>query len=156
VPIDWPSSEVIRSPSCRPASLAGDFGSLGAQPVAVSEAWTHEATVTVAGCWSGVRAGLGTPTRNRVIHSTTKPRMKWVTEPADITIVRFHTGYRHIARGWSASSSCGVIPSIFTKPPSGSALRPYSVSPRRKENRVGPNPAKYRLTFMPNALAVSM
>jgi hypothetical protein len=102
---------------------------------------------------------LGTPTRNSVIHSTTKPRTKWVTEPADITIVRFHTGYRHIARGSSAgatSSSCGVIPTIFTKPPSGIALSPYSVSPRRNENRVGPKPAKYRVTFMPNALAVSM
>ena len=73
--------------------------------------------------------------------------------------MRFHRGYRHIARGWSSgatSSSCGVIPTIFTKPPSGMPFSPYSVSPRRNENRVGPKPAKYRVTFIPNALAVTM
>ena len=69
--------------------------------------------------------------------------MKWVIEPADITMVRFHTGKRHMARGWSAgsmSSSCGVIPTILQKPPSGIHASPYSVSPRRNENTFGPNP----------------
>src|SRR5437773_9953406 len=104
-------------------------------------------------------AGFGTPTNVNVIHSTTNARMKWVIDPADITTVRFHTGYRHIARGSSSgatSSSCGVIPTILTKPPSGRAFRPYSVSPRRKDHSVGPKPAKYLVTFIPNDLAVSM
>src|SRR5215475_10117799 len=54
-----------------------------------------------------------------------------------------------------SSSSCGVIPTIFTNPPAGMAFSPYSVSPRRNENSVGPNPMKYCVAFIPNALAVS-
>ena len=46
------------------------------------------------------------------------------------------------------------MPTILTKPPNGIALMPYSVSPLRNDQSVGPNPAKYRVTFMPNALAV--
>src|SRR3989440_6105324 len=153
---DLPLNEVITSPSCRPARLAGDSGSLAAQPVAVSLAGTQSLTVTIAGCFAESYAGLGTPTKLNVIHSTMKPRTKWVTEPATITTVRFQSGNVHIARSSSASSSCGVIPTIFTKPPSGMALRPYSVSPRWKDHRVGPKPAKYRVTFIPNRLAVSM
>jgi hypothetical protein len=68
-----------------------------------------------------------------------------VIEPADMTTVRFHTGKRHIARGWSSgatSSSCGVIPTILQKPPSGMAFKPYSVSPRWNEKIVGPKPTK--------------
>src|SRR5207249_8374963 len=130
----------------------------GPQPAESSVATTHGATEIVAGCRvMSSASGFGTPTRNRVSHNTTKPSTKWVAEPALITTVRFQRGYRHIARGWSAgttSSSCGVIPTIFTKPPSGIALSPYSVSPRRNDHRVGPNPAKYRVTFIPNALAV--
>ena len=74
------------------------------------------------------------------IQSSTNPMMKWVTEPAAITIVRFHTGNRHMARSsspGSTSSSCGVMPTILTNPPSGIALTPYSVSPlvERPESR---------------------
>ena len=32
------------------------------------------------------------------------------------------------------------MPGIAMNPPSGNALMPYSVSPLRKENRVGPKP----------------
>ncbi len=31
---------------------------------------------------------------------------------------------------------------------------PYSVSPRRKDHRRGPNPTKYSVTFMPLRLAM--
>ncbi len=47
------------------------------------------------------------------------------------------------------------MPSIFTKPPAGMALTPYSVSPRRVDHRVGPKPTKKRDAFMPNDLAVA-
>ena len=74
-----------------------------------------------------------------------------------MTMVRFHTGNRHIARcssPFGTSSSCGVIPTILTNPPSGMALMPYSVSPRRNDHRVGPKPTKYRVAFILNNLAV--
>ena len=44
---------------------------------------------------------------------------------------------------------------ILTKPPSGTALMPYSVSPFCLDHRVGPNPAKNWVAFMPNLLAVT-
>src|SRR6266498_5406495 len=53
------------------------------------------------------------------------------------------------------SLSCGLIPAILQKPPSGSALIPYSVSPRLVDQRVLPKPMKKRSTFMPNSLAVA-
>jgi hypothetical protein len=47
------------------------------------------------------------------------------------------------------------MPAILQKPPSGSALSPYSVSPRRNDQTVGPKPRKNRSTFMSNSLAVT-
>src|SRR5215207_3087116 len=87
----------------------------------------------------------------------TSASRKWVADPATSTTVRCHSGKRQNARGASAGStgSSGVIPTIFTKPPAGIALRPYSVSPRRKEKTVGPKPAKYWVAFIPKPLAVS-
>src|SRR5699024_6443226 len=38
------------------------------------------------------------------------------------------------------AGSGGYIPGIAMNPPSGNAFTPYSVSPRRKENSVGPKP----------------
>ena len=86
----------------------------------------------------------------------TKPMTKCMAGPAPITTVRFQAGNRHMARGWSASSSCGVMPVILTKPPTGMALTPYSIPPRRTDHRVGPNPAKNRVTRMPSSLAAVM
>ncbi len=79
-------------------------------------------------------------------------------DPADITTVRFQVLNRHIARGASSgvTSSSAVMPAMSQKPPSGIHFRPYSVSPRRQENTVGPKPTKYRRTFMPKAFAVTM
>ena len=48
-----------------------------------------------------------------------------------------------------------VMPTIFTKPPAGIALTPYSVSPFRVDQSVWPNPTKNWVTFMPNFLAVT-
>src|SRR5215475_15216825 len=157
--------DVISSPLRRPACLAGArFGS----QVALALVATQGCTCTYgADAFSVVsfavrnfsHFGFVTPTNDTVIHNKMKPRMKWVTEPEAMTIVRFQTAWRHIARGSSSgatSSSCGVIPTIFTNPPSGSALTPYSVSPRRKDHSVGPKPTKYRVTFMPKAFAVPM
>jgi hypothetical protein len=47
----------------------------------------------------------------------------------------------------------GNIPIIRTYPPSGMALRPYSVSPRRRENTVGPKPTMYCVHLTPKRLA---
>ena len=44
---------------------------------------------------------------------------------------------------------------ILTKPPTGSALTPYSVSPRRVDQIVEPKPTKNWVAFMPKALAVT-
>ena len=41
------------------------------------------------------------------------------------------------------------MPTILTKPPAGMALMPYSVSPRRRDQRVGPKPTKNWVAFMP-------
>src|SRR5512138_1734311 len=112
--------------------------------------------------WASVVVGydvFGRPSVKATTQAAARASRKWVIEPADMTMVRFQTGYRHIARGWSSgatSSSCGVIPTILQKPPSGIALRPYSVSPRRHEKIVGPKPTKYFVTFMPKRLAVIM
>ncbi|COW34318.1 Uncharacterised protein [Mycobacterium tuberculosis] len=50
----------------------------------------------------------------------------------------------YIARSRSSgsSSSTGVMPAMSQKPPSGTALTPYSVSPRRVDHNVGPKPTK--------------
>ena len=47
------------------------------------------------------------------------------------------------------------MPMIRTNAPSGSARTPYSVSPRRKLHRRGPNPMKNWVAFMPVHLAVT-
>ena len=47
------------------------------------------------------------------------------------------------------------MPTIFTKPPAGIALTPYSVSPFRRDQSVGPKPTKNWVAFMPNFLAVT-
>jgi len=48
-----------------------------------------------------------------------------------------------------------VMPVIFTNPPSGRALTPYSVSPRRNDQMVEPKPTKNWVACMRNALAVT-
>src|SRR5918992_5049330 len=45
------------------------------------------------------------------------------------------------------------MPTIFTNPPSGRALMPYSVSPRWNDHSVGPNPTKNLVALKSNALA---
>ncbi len=140
------------SPGSSPAWAAGLSGSVPALQAtgclvfgSSLKSLTHEVTAPIlAGELLTLRSS-GTPTNANSAHSVANARMKWVTEPAVMTIVRFHTGKRHIARfssPGSTSSSCGVIPTIFTKPPRGSALTPYSVSPRRNDHSVGPKPTK--------------
>ncbi|SIN13009.1 Uncharacterised protein [Mycobacteroides abscessus subsp. abscessus] len=62
--------------------------------------------------------------------------------------------------GVSASASAlvsapagGYIPIMEMYPPRGMALMPYSVSPRRRENRVLPKPIMYCVTRTPKSLA---
>ena len=64
--------------------------------------------------------------------------------PPSMTAIRFHALCRYIARSTSsgAISSSAVMPAMSQKPPAGIALRPYSVSPRRKLNTLGPKPMK--------------
>ena len=47
------------------------------------------------------------------------------------------------------------MPTIFTNPPAGMALTPYSVSPFVRDQSVGPKPRKNWVAFMPNFLAVA-
>ena len=49
----------------------------------------------------------------------------------------------------------GFIPVIFTKPPSGTAPIPYSVSPRLMLTSFGGKKRKKRSTLMPVALAAA-
>ena len=103
-----------------------------------------EMAAILAGALS-VASLFGTPTSTNITQSATNARMKCATDPADITIVRCQTGNRHMARSsspGSTSSSCGVIPTILTNPPRGSAFTPYSVSPFRNDHSVGPKPTK--------------
>jgi hypothetical protein len=114
---------------------------------------THEETCET----TGFSARFGSPNVTAIAYSTTKPSRKWVNGPVAITTVRFHVFCRHMARGSSsgATSSSAVIPAISQNPPTGMALSPYSVSPRRNDQMRGPMPMKYLRTFMPNAFAVS-
>jgi hypothetical protein len=59
-----------------------------------------------------------------------------------MTAIRFHALCRYMARGSSSAvtSSRAVMPAMSQKPPAGMALKPYSVSPRRKLNSLGPKP----------------
>ena len=88
---------------------------------------------------------------------STAASTKCMNEPAASTISRCQPGARRNDRGSSSgsTSSIDVIPMILTKPPSGSALMPYSVSPRWVDQIVGPKPMKYWVHFMPNRLAVT-
>src|SRR5689334_6052560 len=85
-----------------------------------------------------------------------KASTKCMNEPAQSTRMRCQPGWWRNERGSSAGSSTSsseCIPMILTKPPTGSALMPYSVSPRLVDQMVGPKPTKYLVHFMPNFLA---
>ena len=73
-----------------------------------------------------------------------KASTKCMNEPAQSTMIRCQAGWRRNDLGSSSgsTSSSEVIPTILTKPPSGSALIPYSVSPRQVDQIVGPKPTK--------------
>ncbi len=83
--------------------------------------------------------------------------MKCIVEPATSTMNRCQPGWLMNARGSSstAMSSSGVMPMIFTKPPAGMALTPYSVSPFLRDHSVGPKPTKNWVAFIPKSLAVT-
>ena len=71
--------------------------------------------------------------------------MKFMPGPANSTNSRFHAACLYIAFSCSTgvfSSSSRVIPAMSQKPPNGRALTPYSVSPRRMDQSVGPKPTK--------------
>ena len=69
---------------------------------------------------------------------------KCMNDPAASTISRCQPGARRKDRASSSgsTSSIEVMPTILTNPPSGSALMPYSVSPRQVDQIVGPKPTK--------------
>ena len=57
--------------------------------------------------------------------------MKFIAGPANSTATRFQVSCLYIACGSSSgrNSSMGVMPAMSQNPPSGIALRPYSVLP---------------------------
>ena len=74
-----------------------------------------------------------------------KASRKCMNEPAQSTRSAARPGLLRNERASSSGSSGSSIecmPTILTKPPSGSALIPYSVSPRQVDQIVGPKPTK--------------
>ena len=166
-----PPQEVISSPARSPASAAGDLGSEAAH----SDFWvTHGTTFPT------VDVALGSPIPHTTIARHTKHRTRFVNGPPNMTMSFFGAESRQNARVSSpgpisealsrrASSASvsfprllsslrpglpgGIMPAIFTNPPRGSALIPYSVPPAFFDHRVGPKPMKYWETFTPNFLA---
>ena len=68
-----------------------------------------------------------------------------MAEPAHSTAIRCQAGLLRNDRAsssGSSGSSSECMPTILTKPPRGSALIPYSVSPRQVDQIVGPKPTK--------------
>ena len=150
-----PSNETTLSPACMPAALAGD-GRSDAVHVPFSNALALAGTHAATGP-SCVVLSLSSPIAAASRNSSTRASTKCMNEPANRTIRRCQAGCRRNERGSSAgsTSSMEVIPTILTNPPSGRALIPYSVSPRRVDHKVVPKPTKYWVTFMPNFLAVT-
>jgi len=101
-----------------------------------------------------VATGRPTSPSHRAKHKNAST--KCVAGPATITRARCQTGLAPKVRGTSSSgvSWYGFIPAIFTYPPAGMALIPYSVSPRRNDQMRGPKPTKNSSTLIPNHLAM--
>src|SRR6266851_809041 len=146
-----PAIATILSPARSPATDAGDLGLPGAHVAVAAVAGTHRSTVNV------VPFRFGSPTTPARITNSTNAKAKCMNDPAAHTIDRCQAGCDRSVRGSSAgiTSSMLVVPVILTNPPSGSALTPYSVSPRILDQSVGPNPTKYWVTFIPKAFAVA-
>ena len=150
-----PATATIWSPDLRPAIWAG----LRCPP--------FRATVLsiVVVTWP-----VPMPMATSTIQMSRMATMKWVIDPAASTMDRCQAGLLRncrsggvgVAAGLADRSSSrklpsfsyGLMPAILQKPPRGKALMPYSVSPRRKDQMVGPKPRKNRSTFIPNSLAV--
>src|SRR5579859_2737032 len=147
----WPAKATIVSPGCRPIWAAGEGASPEAQPDS-SVLGTHFTTVPTV-----VVLVLARPTASGSISSRKKASTKCMNEPATSTITRCQPGFTRNDRGSStaSTSSIEVMPTIFTNPPAGMPLTPYSVSPRLRDHRVGPKPRKNWVAFMPNFLAVA-
>ncbi len=137
-----PSKAFTWSPTRSPASLAGDGWSAAVQ-VPLASAVLLEATqaVTVPS-WVVLSFSMPMPSARPKI--SRKASTKCMNEPAQSTTIRCQAGWRRNDLGSSSgsTSSSEVIPTILTKPPSGSALIPYSVSPRQVDQIVGPKPTK--------------
>ena len=127
-----PLNAVTVSPTFSPARTAGDFGASAghASPFsrAAFEGWTQGVT---AATWFVVTS-FSTPMPSASPKMSTAASTKCMNDPAPSTISFCQPGARRNERGSSSSStsSTDVMPVILTKPPSGSALMPYSVSPR--------------------------
>ncbi len=148
--------DTTTSPARSPAACAGPatdlpVGHSGPVPRAASStSVTLVATQADTAPMPGARSATF-PMPNDATSTSRTAMMKWTVDPAARTTARWPAGWRQKARGSSAgstSSSC-VIPTIFTKPPAGMALTPYSVSPRWRDQIVGPKPQKNWVAFMP-------
>ena len=109
-------------------------------------AGTHADTLATPGASS-----TALPMNSELSRIRTTARMKCTVEPAASTTTRWRAGCLQKARSSSpgATSSRDVMPTILTKPPAGIALKPYSVSPRCRDQIVGPKPTKNCVAFMP-------
>ncbi len=78
------------------------------------------------------------------------PMRKFIAAPATSTSARFHAAAFVKALGSPEASSS---PSMAQKPPIGTALSVYSVSPRFRLKSTGPMPMANSLTRMPRSFA---
>ena len=141
--IGLPLNAVTWSPSRSPASLAGDGGSDAVQVPLLS--WVVFAATQVLTVPSWVVLSFSMPMPSARPKISRKASTKCMNEPAQSTTIRCQAGWRRNDLGSSAGSSTSsseCIPMILTKPPTGSALIPYSVSPRLVDQSVGPKPTK--------------
>ena len=142
---------MILSPARMPTFLAGEAGFEALQTEVRLDGTQVSMAPTVVEVLAPAR-----PIPIASANSSTKASAKCMNDPAASTMMRCQPGWRRNERGSSAgsTSSSSVMPTIFTKPPAGMALTPYSVSPFRRDQSVWPNPTKNWVTFMPNFLAV--
>ncbi len=174
VAIWTPSTETRRSPGWIPAAWAGVTPPTQSSEAIVAGVHSlSDETVAVAVC---------TPKPDiRMVMSTIASR-RFMTGPPSMITTRLPIGSDENRRcgcaptmvsrfasrasctmvansrvrpGREPSSGSAYIPAIEMYPPSGSAFTPYSVSPRRQDAMVGPNPIMYCPTRTPKAFAGS-
>ena len=142
--ISRPLTSMTTSPGWRPCS-----GAVPSRRVPVTCAIAAGESGITSETWARLRArSRGTM---KAIEKSRSASTTFMTTPAPITVSRFQWAAAASERGSDGSSS----PSMRTKPPMGSQLIVYSVSPRRHVSPLmrGGKPMPNSSTLMRNAFA---